>query len=293
VGITTRDLTARTVRFFGHGGGVAWYLVAGMMALTALSTWLFVDTRVALRFRRNVMRMVAEDNVGLLEAVQTNVQMGQQLLQEAESAEPPKDRPYLVVSLEENNLWLKKGAETLFTTRVATGSGKTLVKEGSDNIWKFDTPRGRLAVQSKEKDPVWQPPDWHFVEQARKRGLPVARIERGGGMRTSDGGVIRAEGADLVKRYPDGRRAVLDADDGREIVADGRLVIPPLGTNQRRYKGVLGTHRLNLGNGYALHGTNNPSSIGRSVSHGCIRLRNEDIAKLYEIVPLGTPIYIY
>ena len=56
---------------------------------------------------------------------------------------------------------------------------------------------------------------------------------------------------------------------------------------------MLGTHRLNLGNGYALHGTNNPSSIGRSVSHGCIRLRNEDISKLYDMVPVGTPIYIY
>jgi hypothetical protein len=291
--MTAKELTDTTVRFFGHGGGVAWYLVGGMMALTALSTWLFVDTRVALRFRRDVMRMVAEGNVSLLEAVQTNVHMGQQLIQEAESAEPPKDSPYLVVSLEENNLWLKKGTETLFTTQVATGSGKTLVKEGSDSTWKFDTPRGRLTVQSKEKDPVWQPPDWHFVEQARKRGLSVARVEHGSAIRTSDGGVISAEGADMVKRYPDGRRAVLDADDGREIVADGRLIIPPLGSNQRRYKGVLGTHRLNLGNGYALHGTNNPSSIGRSVSHGCIRLRNEDIAKLYDIVPVGTPIYIY
>lgn len=289
----TSGLTATTVRFFGHGGGVAWYLVGGMMVLSAASTWLFVDTRIALRFRRDVMRMVAEDNVGLLEAVQANQQIGQQLLQEAADAEPPKDRPYLVVSLDENRLWLKGGSETLFTTQVATGSGKTLVKEGSDSTWKFDTPRGRLTVQSKEKDPVWQPPDWHFVEQARKRGLSVARVEHGGGIRTSDGGVIQAEGADVVKRYPDGRRAVLDADDGREIVADGRLIIPPLGTNQRRYKGVLGTHRLNLGNGYALHGTNNPSSIGRSVSHGCIRLLNEDIEHLYEVVTVGTPIYIY
>jgi hypothetical protein len=291
--MTAKALTSTTVRFFGHGGGVAWYLVGGMMLLSAASTWLFVDTRIALRFRRNVMRMVAEDNVGLLEAVQANLQMGQQLIQEAADAEPPKDRPYLVVSLEENNLWLKQGGETLFTTQVATGSGKTLVKEGSDSTWKFDTPRGRLTVESKEKDPVWQPPDWHFVEQARKRGLSVARVERGAGVRTSDGGVIQAEGEDVVKRYPDGRRAVLDADDGREIVADGQLIIPPLGTNQRRYKGVLGTARLNLGNGYALHGTNNPSSIGRSVSHGCIRLLNEDIEKLYEIVPVGTPVYIY
>jgi hypothetical protein len=291
--MTAKELQERTVRFFGHGGGVAWYLVGGMMVLTAISTWLFVDTRVAMRFRRDVMRMVAEDNIGLLEAVQANLQLGQRLLQEAADAEPPKDRPYLVVSLDEHRIWLKGGPDTLFTTQVATGSGKTLVKEGGESTWKFETPRGRLTVQSKEKDPVWQPPDWHFVEQARKRGLAVARVEHGGSIRTSDGGVISAEGADVVKRYPDGRRAVLDADDGREIVADGQLIIPPLGTNQRRYKGVLGTYRLNLGNGYALHGTNQPDSIGRSVSHGCIRLRNEDIEKLYQMVPIGTPIYIY
>lgn len=284
--------TARMVRFFGHGGGAAWYLIAGMLALTAVSTWLFVDTMVGMRFRRDVVKMVAEDNVDLLEAVKANLQMGQARLEEA-SAEPPKDRPYLVVSLEENRLWLKDGAETKFTTQVATGSGKTLVKEGSESTWRFDTPRGRLTVLSKEKDPVWVPPDWHFVEQARKRGLPLARFERGGGIAASDGSVITAEGEDVVQRYADGRRVVLDAADGREIVSDGRLIVPPLGTNQRRYEGVLGTHRLNLGNGYALHGTNQPQSIGRSVSHGCIRLLNEDIEHLYEVVPVGTPIYIY
>ena len=76
-------------------------------------------------------------------------------------------------------------------------------------------------------------------------------------------------------------------------MAGGQLIVPPAGHDRARYKGVLGTHRLNLGNGYALHGTNQPSSIGRSVSHGCIRLRNEDIARLYDTVPVGTPIYIY
>jgi hypothetical protein len=286
-------LTTRVVRFFGHGGGVAWYLLGGMLLLTAASTWLVVDTMVGLRFRRDVMRMVAEDNLALLDAVQANVQMGQELLREAASAEPPKDRPYLVVSLEENRLWLKDGGETLFTTQVATGSGKTLVKEGGSSTWRFETPRGRLTVLSKEKDPVWRPPDWHFVEQARKRGVSLARLERGAGIATSDGGVITTQGNDVVKRHPDGRVSVLGAEDGGEIVADGRLVVPPLGTTAREYKGVLGTHRLNLGNGYALHGTNQPSSIGRSVSHGCIRLLNEDIEKLYETVAVGTPVYIY
>jgi len=41
-----------------------------------------------------------------------------------------------------------------------------------------------------------------------------------------------------------------------------------------------------------LHGTNDPSSIGNSKSHGCIRLYNWDIAKLVPILPLGTPVQI-
>jgi lipoprotein-anchoring transpeptidase ErfK/SrfK len=110
---------------------------------------------------------------------------------------------------------------------------------------------------------------------------------------TSDGSVISVRGDDVVKRTPDGRETVLEAQDGREIVADGKIIMPPVGTNQRRYEGVLGTHRLNLGNGYAIHGTNQPKSIGQAVSHGCVRVRNEDIDKLYEMVPVGTPVYIY
>ena len=181
----------------------------------------------------------------------------------------------------------------LFSTEVATGSGKTMVKEGGASAWKFETPRGRLVVQSKEEAPVWAPPDWHYVEQSRKRGLGLLRLEIGQPLAAADGSLITVEGNDVVRVLPDGRRNVLQATDGREIVVDGKVLVPPLGTTQRRYAGVLGTHRLNMGNGYAIHGTNQPKTVGRAVSHGCVRMRNEDIAKLYAMVPVGTPVYIY
>lgn len=41
-----------------------------------------------------------------------------------------------------------------------------------------------------------------------------------------------------------------------------------------------------------IHGTNDPSSIGRDSSHGCIRMSNEGITKLAESVPLGVPVEI-
>lgn len=41
-----------------------------------------------------------------------------------------------------------------------------------------------------------------------------------------------------------------------------------------------------------LHGTNDPSSVGRKATHGCLRMHNADIEKLIAILPLGTPIEI-
>ena len=279
--------------FFGHGCGAAIQLVGVLLALTAASTAILVHT-VGVRLRRDVARLVLEDRLEVLDSARWRVAGSERMLRDAEGApEPPHDRPYLVISLEERHLWYKLRGAILFSTEVATGSGKTMVKEGGASAWKFETPRGRLVVQSKEESPVWAPPDWHYVEQSRKRGLGLARLEIGQSLALADGSVVTVEGNDVVRVLPDGRRKVLQASDGREIVVDGKLLVPPLGTTQRRYEGVLGTHRLNMGNGYALHGTNQPKSVGRAVSHGCVRLRNEDIAKLYAMVPVGTPVYIY
>jgi lipoprotein-anchoring transpeptidase ErfK/SrfK len=48
---------------------------------------------------------------------------------------------------------------------------------------------------------------------------------------------------------------------------------------------------LTRGN-YAIHGTNDPSSIGRFVSHGCIRMYNEDILDLYRRAHVGTEVVV-
>ena len=44
--------------------------------------------------------------------------------------------------------------------------------------------------------------------------------------------------------------------------------------------------------GYGIHGTNNPSSIGKAVSHGCIRMYNEQVIEVYDRTPIGTPVTI-
>jgi lipoprotein-anchoring transpeptidase ErfK/SrfK len=55
----------------------------------------------------------------------------------------------------------------------------------------------------------------------------------------------------------------------------------------------MGAAALGLDRGnYAIHGTNDPSSIGGYVSHGCIRMHNEDVLDLYRRVSIGTNVYV-
>jgi hypothetical protein len=276
------------------GGKWVWGTILAFAGAAVLSGVLVNKTAV-LRYERDVNRMVFNDNLGLLEEVKAKLGNSEDSLTRLVSANPvvAADQPYIVVSIAENQIWYKRGNEVLFNTQVATGSGKTLLGSAGGKQYKFETPRGRLTVQEKEIDPAWVPPDWHFQEQANKRGLGLARMTRGTVIPAGGGAVVAVSGAELVKRYPDGREVPLEASDGREVVVNGNIIVPPFGTNQRRYKGVLGTRRLVLGDGYGIHGTNAPETIGRSVSHGCVRLRNEDIEKLFDMVAVGTPVYIY
>lgn len=280
--------------FFRHGGRIAWGLIGGVIVLAAASVLLVTHTAEA-RYERDVTRMVFNHTLETLEDVKKSVGASNDTLEAVLSTadEAPGDRPYIVVSIEDNRLWYKQGNQTLFMTRVATGSGKELDREGGGSRWKFDTPRGRLVVERKEADPVWVPPDWHFVETAKKKNLGLVRLQRGQEMPAADGATITVVGNDVVKKYPDGRVTPIEVVEGREIAEGGNIIIPPYGTNQRKYKGVLGSYRLEMGDGYGIHGTDQPSSIGRAASHGCVRVRNEDIETLYRMVPVGTPVFIY
>lgn len=57
--------------------------------------------------------------------------------------------------------------------------------------------------------------------------------------------------------------------------------------------GAFGARWLGLSiQGYGIHGTNNPSSIGKAVSNGCIRMYNKDIIEVFQLVPVGTVVEV-
>ena len=70
--------------------------------------------------------------------------------------------------------------------------------------------------------------------------------------------------------------------------ADGRTI--PFGDPEN----ILGTHWLGLNvTGYGIHGTWDTNSIGKQATAGCIRLLNDDVAELYTILPVGSPVGIH
>jgi L,D-transpeptidase catalytic domain len=282
-----------TSRVFSYGGKTVWMLIVGFVGAAVLSVMLLTKT-AELRYQRDVNRMVYNDNLGVLNEIKSKLGMTGDSLKSllSESPAAAANQPYLVVSMADHRLWYKQGKEVLYEAPVATGSGKELVG-GASGQWRFETPRGRLTVKGKDENPAWVPPEWHYVEQAHKKGLGIVHLNPGQTISTGDG-VITTRNGEVVKQYHNGSTVSLGGGvEGKEIVVNGNIVVPPYGTTARRYMGVMGTRRLELGDGYGIHGTDHPESIGQSVSHGCVRMRNEDIEKLYPMVPVGTPVYIY
>jgi len=153
----------------------------------------------------------------------------------------PHDGPYVVVHLAENRVFVFEGTRAIWSAPAGTGTGFRL--DTGRHRWKFSTPKGMFRIQRMEKDPLWEAPDWHFIE----KGVPI----------------------------------------------------PPDNSPARLMRGVMGSTAIYLGDGIAIHGTNqpglllNPDPERRRVSHGCIRLTNEAARALMYQVDVGTPVLIY
>lgn len=217
----------------------------------------------------------------------------------------------ILISTAENRLWVRRGRQAVFEAVISTGKGTTLELQGRKMT--FDTPTGRFKILSKEENPVWVPPDWHYVEEARKKKLDLVRAKPGDVIDAETGQpvvsgsrgvwsllddveerprrVLKVRQDSIVDVAPDGTEKEVEP---REFIRTGKaLVVPPLGSKQRRFEKTLGHYRLNLGDGYALHGTQATDQLGRSVSHGCVRLSDRDLEKLFKMSHVGDEVIIY
>jgi hypothetical protein len=194
----------------------------------------------------------------------------------------------VVVQLDARELAVLDGADTLLVAPVAIGRDTT-IKYGA-RTWSFDTPRGKRIVRRKDENPVWIPPDWHYVEVAARKGFKLAYLPMKGSVALGGGRklLVRGGTAGVLQG-----KTFTPLPTDEEIVFGQTLYVPPSGSANRRIPGELGRFRLDLGDGYQLHGTPHEDTIGDAATHGCIRLYDEDIEWLYQNVPLKTPVYIF
>jgi lipoprotein-anchoring transpeptidase ErfK/SrfK len=61
----------------------------------------------------------------------------------------------------------------------------------------------------------------------------------------------------------------------------------------RYERGVLGEYALGIGDGYFIHGTLYTRLLGTNVTHGCVRLGDEDLRFLARHAPVGTPVFVF
>jgi lipoprotein-anchoring transpeptidase ErfK/SrfK len=220
----------------------------------------------------------------------------------------PDSGQTIIISTEENRLYVRRNGQTVFTAICSTGKGTKLAVDGRTVV--FDTPIGKFHILSKDQDPQWVPPDWHYIEQAHKNGMRVIHLNPGQvidadtgqpvsnpdeGVWSWFGGgsnrrVLRVKGNTIVESSGDKER---ELPPGKLITAGGAVVVPPVSSPQRHFANVLGKYRLNLGDGYAIHGTDDVSRLGQSVSHGCVRLGDNDIAKLFAMSNVRDEVIIY
>lgn len=89
----------------------------------------------------------------------------------------------------------------------------------------------------------------------------------------------------LIKSYPIGVGKILSpTPTGTYTIVNKQL--NPGGPFGSLWMGLSKPH-------YGIHGTNKPNSIGKNVSHGCIRMHNHDVLELSSRVPIGTWVAIH
>jgi L,D-transpeptidase YbiS len=75
------------------------------------------------------------------------------------------------------------------------------------------------------------------------------------------------------------------------FLEEGRAI--PSRVAERVETGILGEYAFGFGNGYFIHGTLYTRMLGRNVTHGCIRLNDDDLRTVNQLADIGTPLIIF
>lgn len=155
-----------------------------------------------------------------------------------------------------------------------------------------DGRRVQIKVPIELTLPEWERPSenpWHLVVDTSRNRLYAYK-----------GGEVAYNFPVGTGRFgletPPGLYEIIDKVERPDWMHPSGRVIPGGSPSNPLGQYWLGLNKFGTYKGYegqyGLHGTNKPGTVGRYVSHGCIRLHNEDIAQLFRDLPIGTPVEI-
>ena len=149
------------------------------------------------------------------------------------------------------------------------------------------TPRGSYIVIDRGNNRLWVRNDEGVVHEAVVSTGSGAILQEAGGQQRrwtfdTPGGRLRVLGkrANPVWVKPDWA-----------FLEEGQA--PPRQLSERMEKGTLGEWALDLGDGYMIHGTLYERLLGRSLTHGCIRVGRDDLRVVVGAARAGTPVFIF
>lgn len=167
-----------------------------------------------------------------------------------------------------------------------------------------DLPRVQKNVQALQKKiAAFQPKGVYIVVDTGENRLYVKK-----GSEVVRQAVVSCGSGDILQDPNGKRKWVFDTPRG-EFYVKSKITNPywvkpdwafieegsPIPKNQedRVEAGSLGDYALGFGDGFFIHGTLYTRLLGRNVTHGCVRVGDDDLKEIFKIVPLGTKIYIY
>jgi hypothetical protein len=147
------------------------------------------------------------------------------------------------------------------------------------------------------------PRDYHMVINTTANTFELRKAEQ----------VVRsgicATGSSILLKSPDKREWIFSTPRGRftiltklvdpvwrrpdwAFVEEGKNV-PHKNSPERFERGVLGDYAMTLGQGYMIHGTLYQRFLGLPVTHGCVRMGDEDLKVVYGRLSVGSKVFIF
>ncbi len=167
-----------------------------------------------------------------------------------------------------------------------------------------DVPKVQRNVQNLQKKlAALQPRDVYIVVDTGENRLYVKK-----GDKVVRQAVVSCGSGDVLQDPTGKRKWIFDTPRG-EFYVKSKITNPywvkpdwafieegepiPKKQEDRVEAGSLGDYALGFGDGFFIHGTLYTRLLGRNVTHGCVRVGDDDLKEIFKIVPIGTKIFIY